>query len=212
MKIVKINTKNYQDLYAFQSNKSDKPFLNLMTVCKSIPLYTTDIVADIGAYIGEFGIYCTEQGVKEVHCYEPTPNTFKVLSKNQRGSMILHNAAVVGDNQKFVDLYISKGIGVTNSIAKTNKNKKISVPAINYNEAIKNATVVKIDVEGAEYSYDIIQNHIRAYIIEFHPLVDIDWISNAKKIMQQLHQSGYKTIHRPGFKNGWDLIGSFLKK
>ncbi|MBY9021955.1 MAG: hypothetical protein KGD67_12945, partial [Candidatus Lokiarchaeota archaeon] len=41
--------------------------------------------------------------------------------------------------------------------------------------------------------------------------VGVDWVLKAKRIMKELHKCGYKAIHRPGFKNGWDLIGSFVK-
>ena len=212
MKTVRINNSRLKNFFAIQSDKSDKPFLNNMRECRSIKLYQTDIVADIGAYIGEYSIHCINSGVEKVFSYEPTPNTFKILSKNKRGNMEIKNVAVVGDNRKTAILNISKGIGVTNSIAKAHKKSyTIEVPCIRYEDAIKDATIVKIDVEGAEYDYNIIQPQLRAIILEFHPRTDINWKSRTIEIMKQINRAGFKTIIEPTFQSGWNLTGSFQR-
>jgi len=211
-KIVKVNSSWLGDFYAFQTDKAKTPFLNNMRECKSIELYDTDIVADIGAYIGEYSVHCINSGVKKVISYEPTPETFELLTKNKRGNMKLKNVAVVGNDTKFINLNISKGIGVTNSIVKAkNKAGIIRVPSIKYEDAIKKATVVKIDVEGSEYTYNIIQPKLRAIILEFHPVSHLDWKKEAYKIMKQLNKVGFKTIIEPTFKSGWNLTGSFKR-
>lgn len=213
MKEILINTKRFKNFIALQGDKSNKPFLNRMTEATSIKLNKDDIVADVGAYIGEYSIYAIEQGVKKVMAYEPTPNTFKILKKNKRGNMIVNNLAVVGSSKiKTIDLHISAGIGVTNSVVKSNrKSHSVTVNAISYEEAIKDATVVKIDVEGAEYDYNIIQENLRAIILEFHPVNGFDWQKRAKQIMKEINQAGFKTIMEPTFKSGWNLTGSFLR-
>jgi FkbM family methyltransferase len=198
--------------FAFASKKSNNIFVNPMNINTKFELKTSDIVADIGAYVGEYSLFAINNGVKQVISYEPTPETFKVLEKNKKGNMIIINKAVVGNNIDYVDLFISKGIGVTNSIAKSiKKNGSIKVPAIRYEEAVKNATVVKIDVEGAEYSYNIIQPHLRGIIIEFHPLSKKPWREYAQKIMNNLEINGYKCIYRPTFESGWNLTGCWEK-
>ena len=80
-----------------------------------------------------------------------------------------------------------------------------------YEEAIKEATVVKIDVEGAEYSYDIIQPQLRAIILEFHPLTKKDWKGMAYNIMNKIEDAGFKPIIYPTFKNGWALNSSWIR-
>lgn len=200
--------------YAFQSERSVKPFENPLQYYAMIKLRSDDIVADIGAYVGEYSLYAVNCGVKEVLSYEPTPETFKVLKLNQRNDrMKIYNVAVVGsENQRSVSLYISKGIGVTNSIAKSYKKaKSITVPAISYKEAVSCATVVKIDVEGAEYEYDIVQPNLRAIILEFHPLSHKPWRSWAEKIMEDIEQAGYTCVYRPSFSCGWDLTTCYRK-
>ncbi len=198
--------------YAFKTDKSNKPFENPMDTCLKIKLRPDDVVADLGAYVGEYSMWASLQGVKKVVSYEPTPDTFELLKRNKKSNMEIHNLAVVGDNTKHIDLYISKGIGVTNSIAKTKgKDHKIEVNTIKYEDAIKDATVVKIDVEGAEYSYNIIQPNLRAIILEFHPIVGKDWKTYANNLMDKIESLGYKRIVRPHFRSGWSLIGCWEK-
>ena len=212
MKQVLINNKQYKDLIALQSNKSNKAFLNRMIECKSIELYKDDIVADIGAYIGEYSIYAINQGVKKVISYEATPETFNILNKNKRGNMIVNNLAVVPDNRSKTKLHISKGIGVTNSIVKSDrKSHFIEIDCIKYENAVKEATVVKIDVEGAEYGYNIIQDNLRAIILEFHPINNCNWMQNAKKIMDDIKNAGFKSIIEPTFKSVWNMAASFKR-
>ena len=213
MKTIKVTDKVIGTYYAFQSDKSDKPFKNPMTVNRLIKLLPTDVVVDIGAYVGEYSMWAALQGVKRVISYEATPNTFKLLQKNKLDKMTVINKAVVGDSSKSVDLFISKGIGVTNSIAKSSaKAGKIKVNAINYDKAVKSATVVKIDVEGAEYQYNLIKTNLRAIILEFHPIVNMNWQKEARRIMRDLRVHGYKSLAVPKFENGWDMAGCWVKK
>tara|TARA_B110000046_G_scaffold43468_1_gene48411 strand:+ start:300 stop:953 length:654 start_codon:yes stop_codon:yes gene_type:complete len=203
--------------YAFKTEKSDKPFVNNMRECKSIDILETDIVADIGAYVGEYSIYALNKGAKKVLSYEPTPETFDVLKMNinslkNKDKSKIYNAAVVGDNSKTINLFISKGIGVTNSIVKERgKVGSIEIEAIKYEKALQDATIVKIDVEGAEYNFDILQPNLRAIILEFHPLGN-DWKDRAIKIMNKIESSGFKNVIKPTFKSGWNLTGSWIKK
>jgi|TARA_Y100000310_G_scaffold93089_1_gene90666 FkbM family methyltransferase len=196
--------------YALKAKNSKKAFINPMDTCKSVSLKPDDIVVDIGAYVGEYSLYAIKQGVSRVIAYEPTPNTLKVLEMNKKNKMDIINRAVVGDDKKEVFLYLSKGIGVTNSIVKKKPNG-IIIPTIKYEDAVKDATVVKIDVEGAEYSYNIIQPQLRAIILEFHPLVNQNWKIMAEKIIENIESSDFHRIKRPYFKHGWDYIGSWIK-
>lgn len=195
---------------AFKTSKSTKPFENPMNYYMKAKLRTDDIVADIGGYIGEYAMYAERQGVKKIYCYEPTPESFELLKINAstRNCIIPINKAVVGSNVNNINLYISRGIGVTNSTAKKrNKAHYIKVDAIKYEEALQDANVVKIDVEGAEYSYNIIQPQLRTIILEFHPIEGINWINNANNIMGKIEDSGYRCVLRPKFTCGWDLTG-----
>ena len=198
--------------YAFVTERAKKPFTNKMTEAATIELFETDVVADIGAYVGEYGLYAMKNGAGRVKCYEPTPTTFEVLERNAVEGMEVYNGAVVGDDSETVTLHMANGIGVTNSITKSQRKiDTIEVSAFKYDDVVADASVVKIDVEGAEYSYDIFKEHIRAYIIEFHPVKDIDWKARANQIMETLESNGYSPTCKPGFSHGWDLHGAWLK-
>jgi len=198
--------------YGFRNNTSKVPFTNKMTEALLVKLHSDDVVVDIGAYVGEYSLYASKMGVSRVISYEPTPNTFNVLKQNATDIMEIHNKAVVGNDVDSVKLYISSGIGVTNSTTKMIRKKKSAiVPAIKYENAIQDATVVKIDTEGAEYGYNIIQPHVRAYIIEFHPIAGTNWKGRVQLIMEELEDNGYRSLAKPTFKNGWDLHGAWVK-
>ena len=195
--------------YAWQSSRSKKPFTNPMQSCKAVQLYPSDIVVDIGAYIGEYSLFASRQ-VREVRSYEASPSTFGVLRMNKKPNMQIFNAAVIGGNEPQVELFLSDGIGAANSIVKKKKDSVI-VRAINYRDAVQGATVAKIDVEGAEYDYDIIQPNLRAIILEFHPISD-NWEA-AYKIMEDLRRHGFKPAYKvPQFKNGWDTNSAWIRR
>jgi FkbM family methyltransferase len=192
-------------------SKGKNPIITSMKECNSIPLRYSDVVVDIGAYVGTYAIRCARFPVKKVIAYEPTPFSFEVLSKTKLINLKLHQKAVVGNDMKRVDLSISTGVGMTNSLVMTGgKKEMISVKAINYVKAVKDASIVKIDVEGAEYDYPIVQSHVRAYIIDFHR-VDKYWVEKAKNIISDLINAGYETVIEPNFSGRGIHSGSWIK-
>jgi FkbM family methyltransferase len=193
-----------------------KPFICPTKEMLSIDFDERDIVIDIGAYTGTFSVICARYPVKQVYAYEPTPFSFKICDTLKFVNLKCFNKAVVGDNDesKKVSLYISRGIGVTNSLVKKRaKVDKIDIDAIKYSDIIKNATIVKIDIEGGEYNIipNLIQPHIRGYIIDFHNVKDIDWLEKANAIIKKLKDFGYRCIIEPNFTNGWTMAGSWVK-
>lgn len=188
------------------------PFITPMTECNSIPLRHSDVVVDIGAYCGTYAIRCARFPVKKVIAYEPTPHTFEILSLTDLPNMQVFNEAIVGDDTPSVDLFISKGIGVTNSLIPTkNSAGAVTIKATNYVHAVAEASVVKIDVEGAEYSYPIIQPQLRAVILDFHK-VKGNWQKKANEIIQDLRAAGFKDVITPDWSNGWTQAGSWIRE
>jgi len=180
---------------------------------KSIELREDDIVVDIGAYTGQYAMICAQHPVKEVRSYEPTLETFKVLEKYENyNNFKCFNLAVVGNDDEERTFYISNGIGVTNSLIKKRTGREEIVKCINYNKIISDATIVKIDIEGGEYEIkDLIQPHIRAYIIDFHK-VGKDWKDKANDIIKRLDEYGYECIIKPNFNCGWTQAGSWIRR
>jgi len=124
----------------------------------------------------------------------------------------IKQVAIVNGNKKAVDLFISKGIGVTNSIVLSKRKAyKIEVPAINYLKAIKEASIVKIDIEGGEYDLPIVQPNLRAVIIDFHPIYK-NWIKKAEAIIQTLLDVGFKTVIQPKWDCRWTQAGSWIRE
>jgi len=193
--------------------KGKKPHVANMGDCHALPLRHTDVVADVGAYVGTYSLWCARHPVREVRAFEPTPRSADLIADVSHPNLTLYRAAVVGDEKtKTVDLYLSKRLGLTNSVAQTRaKAGKITVDAISYEEAVRGATVAKIDVEGAEYSYPIVQPSLRGLIIDFHPMPG-DWKKQARLIMEEIRDSGFRAIREPEFKHGWDVGGVWARE
>jgi FkbM family methyltransferase len=196
-------------------NKNGNFFICPMKECNSIELKHTDIVVDIGCYNGTYSIRCAKFPVCKVTAYEPTPSSFEIMEMTPLPNLENIQAAVVGDNQKFVDLHLSKGIGVTNSLVESSaKPESVRVRAINYKDAVQNATIVKIDIEGGEYDLpldDLIQSSMRAIIIDFHP-VGKDWIQKSEAIISEIESHGFVAIVKPIWDGTiWTRAGSWLR-
>jgi len=190
-----------------------KPFITNMRECNSIALLHTDVVVDIGAYVGTYAIRAARFPVAKVIAYEPTPASFDILTETKLPNLQTVQAAVVADDETSVDLFISNGIGVTNStVADAGKGKTISVPAVSYVDAVADASIVKIDVEGGEYQYPIVQPLLRAVMIDFHPLPDFDWLRESLRIIEELEDNGFRAVIAPDFNaSGWDRAGSWIR-
>lgn len=192
-----------------------KPFMPPMRECNSIPLHYSDRVIDIGAYMGQYSIRCARFPVKRVIAYEPTPLSYEILTKTKLPNFIPINAAIVGNNEKNTILHISSGFGVTNSTTLSYRTaRSIMVPAINYIDAIKDATIVKIDVEGGEYSFHIEDNFpdsLRGLIIDFHPVTNYNWLKKAKEIIIEIEKNGFQPVISPDWSSGWTRAGSWIR-
>lgn len=200
------------------SRDGKKPFIPPMKECHSIELLQDDVVVDIGAYVGTYSKWCAEAGVRKVVAYEPTPFTCSVLRKNLEAYSFCEvvEAAVVGDSfqDDMVKLRVSDGIGITNGlVGKKHGQTDIEVEAIKFSTAVQTATVVKIDVEGAEYDYSFasLPSFVRAVIIDFHPL-ETNWIRKAQSIVDLLHESGFADVVTPDWSNGWTRAGSWIRR
>jgi len=195
----------------YNYDKGTKPFITPVRELNSIALRHSDVVIDIGAYTGLYAIRCARFPVKRVVAYEPTPRTYKVLSLTDLPNLETVQAAIVGDDRPTVDLFVSSGIGVTNSVTLSRRKAgTVLVPAVKYADAVKGASIVKIDIEGGEYDLPIVQPGLRAVIIDFHP-VGQEWIDKARTIIDSLLYDGFETVVMPDFSNGWTSAGSWIR-
>jgi FkbM family methyltransferase len=175
-------------------------------------LNNSSIIFDIGANAGFFSIFLTENiNPKEIHCFEPLPNNFKLLEKklragnNSQCKFILNNKAVVKPGINSIDLHydedsefsptasIIKGFDVTN--------KSICVRAVNIEtyceeNRIEKIDFIKMDCEGAEY--DIFYNLSASFFektshiyMETHDLDNLK--NNTRSLDEFFNQSGFTT-------------------
>lgn len=200
------------ELFALSSGEG-KPFMPPMRETFAVPLRHSDIVVDIGAYVGAYAIRCARYPVQRVTAYEPTPSTYRVLARTPLPNLITKQAAIVHDDRETVTLHIGSGLGVTNSIVKADRKRDhITVPAIKYEDAVRGASIVKIDIEGGEYTLPIVQPSLRAIILEFHPITGRDWRARAHEIMQNIRDAGFAPAMEPTFQHGWALSGAWTRE
>ena len=195
------------------SNGAKKPFIPSMRECKSIELRHSDVVVDIGAYVGTYSIAAARFPVKRVTAYEPSPYTHGVLSLTRLPNLVTRHAAIVGATSSGeVDFYISHGIGVRSSLTPSMAKDPVRVPAVSYAEAVRGATIVKIDIEGGEYDLPIVQPSLRAIVLEFHPVPKRDWKREAERVMEELRGAGFKAVVPPDFSSGFTHGSSWLRE
>lgn len=163
---------------------------------KNCELKDTDVVYDLGANIGIFSLYCSNFGVDSVYSFEPHPECFKHLKSNcdRYGKNITcFEKAIFNDFKKVSfkspDFY-SMGSGIA-----TDGN--YTVDAINLEtfvrvNALKNPTVIKIDIEGGEFDFfnstsDGFFESVNTVIFDFHGQHD-----QVVKIKTRFESLGYK--------------------
>ncbi|MDR0986098.1 MAG: FkbM family methyltransferase [Ruminococcus sp.] len=113
-------------------------------------LSDSEVIIDCGAYTGDtIGIFAAKVNCKYMHIYgfEPSPKTFAKLQKNTANleNISLYNAAV-WSRSGYLEFSDSDS---RNNNAYSGK-KKNSIQTIRLDDIAPDATIVKLDVEGAE--------------------------------------------------------------
>ncbi len=186
---------NYVEIYGNKIFLDKKDALGLSIHKIHEPLVTDfikkeikegSIVVDIGAHIGYYTLMFAklvgENG--KVFSFEPDPENFCLLKKNVEvnnyKNVVLEQKAV-SDYIGKAKLYISRESSGQNTIYQIDKKQNfIEVEVINLDEYFKsfekNIHLIKMDIEGAEYSCilgakDIIKKNDKLKIItEFRPI------------------------------------------
>jgi len=147
-------------------------------------------ILDIGAHAGYFTLYCRALNDKiKIFCFEPEPRNFQFLKNNLKENKI--------KNVKSSTMAISAKTGLTNlfisndshnhsivkeylPLATKQKTTAISLPDFFTQNKIKKISLLKMDIEGAEYKI-------------FKSLKKTDWekISN---IILEYHQFGKNKV------------------
>lgn len=144
---------------------------------RHIELNKKDTWLDIGGHIGTFAIDIADK-VKEVYCYEPDKDNFKLLKKNVEENhlknVFIFNEAVVGNEDKKRDFFVGVNSGAGSLMKAGIKwgGEIQKVKCENINTILKKHKInrVKIDCEGGEY--EIIKamdlSKIDEIIFEYH--------------------------------------------
>ena len=163
-----------------------------------------DEVLDIGANIGAFSRRALEQGARFVTAVEPHPENYKALKENLTGFPARAvQAAVVGHNVPGgVELFVGGTETTHSTVAYRGRERTITVPAIRFCDLLADVepTVVKIDIEGAEYDLDYTDlPNVRAIAVEFH-MSRKEWREErVPEITEDLAAQGFKMVHSRGF-------------
>lgn len=114
-----------------------------------------DVFVDIGANIGVYTVFAAGLAEVRVIAAEPAPGTFRKLERNVlfnglQKNTELHNVAV-GDENGYLDF--TSGLDAVNHVVLNGEGKNtVKVPAVTLDHLLadKEATCLKIDVEGFE--------------------------------------------------------------
>ena len=163
---------NTSDEYVIKECYSPMYFKDFMNYNKN------DIVLDAGVNIGAYSTRVSKL-VKKVYGYEPMKENYELakrnLDKNNRNNVKLYNKALVANDDKKIEFYISHGKNVgSHTILKTRGRETISVKARKFSEVLAEtkANKVKMDIEGAEQKIlsedNIDWSGVDALVMEWH--------------------------------------------
>ena len=184
----------------------------------NVELFKDDIVYDLGANFGVYTMYALSKGVKQVYAFEPTSNNVNHLKETFKWdtNVQIIDKAIAGENKTTTFWLHPHSVG--NSLINNDDNHPqwpVEVECINLEQWIKDnnkllPTVVKCDIEGAEYEFieslsDEFFNTIHTFIVEYHPAGGRHYF----ELLKRFFNLGYK-IHY-NYKNALEIDrGTFI--
>ena len=166
-------------------------------------------VIDIGANIGLHSIILAKLGY-EVNAYEPEHDHYSKLEKNLALNNVKVKAKKVAISNKFGEATFIKVLGNTTGshISGSKPNpygelEKIKVNLEPFNEIVKEADLIKMDVEGheAEILLSTTENNWR----QTDAIIEIASEQNAKKIYEHFKDTNVNLFSQ---KTGWQKVHS----
>lgn len=202
-----ISTEQYVDFLGRRLYFSD--LISLYVVFKEIFLYEdyyadlgtdTPRIIDAGAHIGMATLYFKHHFPgAQIDCFEPDPDTFKLLEKNTKGfgsSVRLHPLAVTAEGQD-ITLFRREGMSMASSAhaRSSQMSDTITVSSTRLSPHLEEPVhFLKLDIEGPEDSVleecrDHLHN-VQYVFIEFHTGNGLP-ISRLGKILKILDETGF---------------------
>lgn len=159
------------------------------------------VVLDIGANIGDTGIYFAERGASHVYSYEPYPSTFKkakkAIAKRGFNNVIsIFNEGVSGKNSvvRIDNNYNGTGSSVLRSFGKGTRIRVRTLHDLIKKHNIYNA-ILKMDCEGSEYGIILGANY--SDLIKFKQ-IEIEYHYGYKNLKKKLKNAGFNVkVGRP---------------
>lgn len=183
-----------------------------------VVLSPQDVVYDLGANFGVYTMYALSEGVEQVYAFEPTPNNVNHLKETFKWdkNVQIIDKAIAGENKTTTFWLHPHSVG--NSLINNDDNHPqwpVEVECINLEQWIKDnnkllPTVVKCDIEGAEYEFieslsDEFFNTIHTFIVEYHVAGGRHYF----ELLKRFFNLGYK-IHY-NYKNALEIDrGTFI--
>lgn len=213
-----IEISKYDCVFKIRENTSDEFVVRevMSGEYRKLDITPNDIIVDFGLNIGIFTIYALKRGAKKVHSYEPDNENFSLAQYNiqkngYKDKVLLHNLAVIGndDKERTFALNGKKNKGAHSLLTKRGRSHKV-VDCVNINTVLKTVqpTIIKMDVEGAEYecikAVDSFAG-IKQFIFEFHHahLNDIKTHEKYNEILNLLRTKFEKVEARKDTKGAW---------
>jgi FkbM family methyltransferase len=175
-----------------------------------------DVFFDIGANIGLYSCVISHKiGAKNVVAFEPSPPAYQKLKKNSNlnGDFYHFNIAIsdLDDRIKFsVDIGDAQSRMSTMNTESSASDYKIQevcsrrLRSVVKDEDIPSPTVIKIDVEGAEFKVlngmDGLLDSVRIIYCEIHHSALDGFDASGEEIIEYLESGGFevKTLHQQG--------------
>lgn len=186
-----------------------------------------DNVLDVGANVGLFTKFCLDKGAKKVISVEINQkaiDTFKSIYKENESVKLIEKAVCTTPNQ--VELYLDPSNSLVGSINQNHTNnlsdkqfvETITLDEIFDTNSIENLSLLKMDIEGAEYDAmlsvsDENLNKVEFLLMEFH---DNYGGVLRENILNRLENAGFEyNLYQDnciGYANEYEESGTIFAK
>jgi FkbM family methyltransferase len=186
---------------------------------KKLKLSNKDIVLDLGGHIGTFAIP-TALLVKEVHSVEMDIENYKLLKFNAAGYENIHtyNRACVSNDcpETEITYYSGKWSSSISMYSNRNRTEQHKARTVTIQRLIDKVTptVIKCDVEGAEYEIFkdfVLPTYVKQLIFELH-LNKKGWREQANTLQKSLKKQGFKFEERDFMDFNWYVTLMYFER
>lgn len=205
---------NFGDLYTVKENLEHRQY-------KTLNLKPEDVVLDLGGHIGTFAV-SVAPSVRKVVSVEMDADNFRLLTLNTEpyDNITIVNVACVSQEDSCDDVFYwpgNKNSGATSMYVKRGRRGPFVAKAARITDILQEhtPTVIKCDVEGAEYNIFrglTIPQSVRQIIMELH-FGHREWRDEANSLQKHLIDQGFETEFVDCTQNRyWTLVKHFNRK